>query len=180
MINDYNRPVKVDIIGGLEDRLMGCIGFVLVVGLVCVVLQKVVLPVLIAVLALVAVFAALAIPFFLWVCCMAYTSRGRTGGLKAAFWFLSKQQAAKQIEAVVRENYRGNILGVEVMGLFETGDLKNLFTVYVDVKAFAKTAKPKRLVYLCSWSCHWHKVEYRELSRDCNLLSQFPQRRNSK
>ncbi|NLN77117.1 MAG: hypothetical protein GX139_12530 [Armatimonadetes bacterium] len=151
MMNDYNRPVKVDIIGGLEDRLMGCIGFILVVGLACVVLQKIVLPILI----FVGVLAALAIPFFLWVCCMAYISSRRTGGSKSPFWFLSKQQAAKQVEAIARENYRGNILGIEVMGPLESVNLQYMLTAYVDVKDFTKTAKPKRRVYMCSWSCKW-------------------------
>lgn len=175
MINDYNRPVKVDIIGGFEDRLMGCVGFILVVGLICVVLQKVVLPVLLVVLALVAVLAALAMLFFLWVCCMAYISRGRTGGPKSAFWFLSKQQAAKRIEAIVRENYRGNILNVEVIGPLETGDLRYMFVAHVDVKAFAKTAKPKRLVYLCGWSCKWTEEGSREPSMAYDSSTQFPQ-----
>ena len=175
MINDYNRPVKVDIIGGLEDRLMGCVGFILVVGLACIVLQKVVLPVLFVVLILVATLAVIAIPFFLRVCCMAYISSGGTGGSKSAFWFLSKQQAAKQIEAIVRENYRGNILNVEVMGPIETGDLKNLFTVHVDIRAFAKTAKPKKLVYLCNWSCKWSEADSRELSAAYDSSAQFPQ-----
>jgi len=174
MMNDYNRPVKVDIIGGLEDRLMGCIGFILVVGLICVVLQKVVLPVLFVVLILVTVIAIIAIPFFLWVCCMAYISSGRTGGPKSAFWFLSKQQAAKQVEAIVRESYRGNILGVEVMGPVESYNLKYMLTAYVDVKAFAKTAKPKRLVYLCSWSCKWNETESRKLSAAYDSSAQFP------
>lgn len=178
-MNDYNRPVKVDIIGGLEDRLMGCIGFILVVGLICVVLQKVVLPVLFVVLILVTVIAIIAIPFFLWVCCMAYISSGRTGGPKSAFWFLSKQQAAKQIEAIVRESYRGNILGVEVMGPLESDNLQYMLIAHVDVKAFAKTAKPKKRVYRCSWSCKWTEEDMRKPSPVYyDSPAQFPQTRN--
>ena len=176
MINDYNRPVKVDVIGGLEDRLMGCVGFILVVGLICVVLQKIVLPILFVVLILVAALAVLTIPIFLWVCCMAYISSGRTGGRKSAFWFFSKQQAAKQIEAIVRENYRGNIIGIEVMWPFESGNWQHMFIAYVDVRAFAKTAKPKRRIYLCSWSCKWMEEDSRELSVACNSSTQFPQK----
>lgn len=175
MVNDYNRPVKVDVIGGLEDRLMGCVSFILVVGLACVVLQKIVLPILLVVLILIAALAVLAIPIFLWVCCVAYISSGRVGGPKSAFWFLSKQQAAKQIEAIVRENYRGNIIGLEVMGPFESGNWQYIFTAYVDVRAFAKTAKPKRRVYLCSWSCKWTEEESRELSMAYDSSTQFPQ-----
>jgi len=178
MLNDYNRPVKVDIIGGLEDRLMGCVGFILVVGLICVVLQKVVLPILSVVLILVAVLAALAIPIFLWICCMAYIS-SRTGGTKSAFWFLSKQQAAKQIEAIVRENYRGNILGIEVMGPLESDNWQYMLTAHVDVRAFAKTAKPKKRVYRCSWSCRWTEEDLRKPSPVYyDSSAQFPQTRS--
>lgn len=159
MINDYNRPVKVDIIGGLEDRLTGCVGFVLVVGLICIVLQKIVLPILLVLLVLVAV---LAIPVFIWVSCMAYISSGRIGEPKSVFWFFSKQQAAKQVEAIMRENYRGNILGIEVMGPLESGNLHYMFIAYVDAKASAKTTKPKRHVYLCSWSCKWTEADPRD------------------
>lgn len=159
MLNDYNRPVKVDIIGGLEDRLTGCVGFILVVGLICIVLQKIVLPILLVLLVLVAVPA---IPFFMWISCMAYISSRRTGGPKSVFWFLSKQQAAKQIETIVRKDYRGNILGVEIMGPFESSNLHYMLIAYVDVKAAAKTAKPNRHVYLCSWSCKWTEVDPRD------------------
>lgn len=174
MLNDYNRPVKVDIIGGLEDRLMGCVGFILVVGLICVVLQKIVLPVLFVVLALIAV----AIPVLLWMGCMAYISSKKVDGPKSPFWFLSANAAAEHLKAFVQKNYRGSILSIEVERPFESDNFRYMLVACVELKGTGKTAELKKRIFLCSWSCEWTEIELREL-KDYGLFHLFPQLRDT-